>query len=49
MGKSKKKKKEEVIQKVYVPDPNVDLTMFPIQYPITTEENCAKIYGGYIF
>ena len=46
MRKSKKKKQQEATRKPFVPDPNVDLSMFPIQYPIDTEEKIAKIYSG---
>jgi hypothetical protein len=45
MGKSKKKQ-QEAVRKPYVPDPNVDLSMFPIQYPMDSEEKVAEIYYG---
>lgn len=41
-----KKKKEGVVKQPYVPDPSVDLSMFPIQYPESTEEELAKIDEG---
>jgi len=46
MGKSKKKKQQEASKEPYIPDPNVDLSMFPIQYPANMEEKIAKIYSG---